>query len=490
MNDANAQTVLVRLSAELTTKSRGTRRRFMRRLVENIRDAFRSNKLPVHVEAQWTRLFVRTASPEAVPLLSRIPGISSLSMVEGRVPAELDPVVRRGTELFAERVRGRSYAVRARRAGSHPFSSFDVQRTLGAALNPGARVDLRNPEVEVEVEVRDRWAYLFSGRTPGLGGLPLGVEGRAVCLLSGGFDSAAAAWLMLKRGVALEYVFCNLAGAAYERSVVEVGRVLAKQWSHGTRPRLHVVEFGPVVDELRTASQPKYWQLVLKRLMYRAAAEVARETGAVGIVTGESIGQVSSQTLANLAAIQGAVDLPVFRPLIGFDKADIVELTRRVGTYELSSRVREYCAIAPGNPVTSATPRATGREEQKLDAAPLAAALRDRRVVSLYDVGAAELVDAYLFTDTVPEDAVVVDLRPSAAWEDWHYPGAIQRDPWQLTGSADALDREQTYVLYCEASTQSAVLAEQLQKLGMEAYAFRGGVGRLRTLAGEERHAS
>src|SRR5690606_12565058 len=172
-------------------------------------------------------------------------------------------------------------------------------------------------------------------------------------------DSAVAAWLMLKRGVQLDYVFCNLAGDAYERSVALVAKVLADDWSYGTRPRLHVIDFGPVLDDLRAKSRPRYWQVVLKRLMYRAGDHVAQEARAQGLVTGEAIGQVSSQTLVNLAAIDRASSLPVFRPLIGFDKMDIVELSRRLGTFELSSKVQEYCAIAPGNPATAASVRET-----------------------------------------------------------------------------------------------------------------------------------
>ena len=148
----------------------------------------------------------------------------------------------------------------------------------------------------------------------------------AVALLSGGFDSAVSSWLMLKRGVEIEYVFCNLAGESYERSVVQVAKVLADDWSYGTRPRLHAIDFGPVLDELRTHSQPKYWQLVLKRLMYRAAEAVAREVRSAAIVTGEALGQVSSQTLANLAAIDPATGLVVFRPLLGFDKSEIIAI--------------------------------------------------------------------------------------------------------------------------------------------------------------------
>src|SRR5690606_21249373 len=150
--------------------------------------------------------------PAELEVLSRIPGVSSYSVVRARSAATLDDIVATGVEHFADEVHDRTYAVRARRSGTHPFSSGDVMRRLGAALNPGATVDLTNPDVEVKVEVRDETAYFYSGRVQGVGGLPLAVEGRAVCLLSGGFDSAVAAWMMLKRGVQLDYVFCNLAG--------------------------------------------------------------------------------------------------------------------------------------------------------------------------------------------------------------------------------------------------------------------------------------
>ena len=191
----------------------------------------------------------------------------------------------------------------ARRAGSFGFGTQDVHVQLGAALNTYGTVNLDHPEVTVGVELRDGEALLFCGRIGGVGGLPLGVEGRAVCLLSGGFDSPVAAWLMLKRGVALDYVFCNLGGEAYERAVVSVAKILADAWSFGDRPKIHIIDFDAVVANLKDVVTPRYWQVVLKRVMYRAAEQVATAIGAEGIVTGEAIGQVSSQTLHNLRAI-------------------------------------------------------------------------------------------------------------------------------------------------------------------------------------------
>ncbi|HEU5208053.1 MAG TPA: tRNA uracil 4-sulfurtransferase ThiI [Longimicrobiales bacterium] len=469
--------ILVRLAAELTIKSRRTRTAFIRRLVRNMRDALRTAGIEATVDPVWGRIYVRASSPAALMPLSRVFGISSLSIVDRVVPARLDDIVAAGTELFADRVAGRHYAVRAHRAGTHEFSSSDIEVQLGAALRPGAAgVRLRNPEVTVSIEVRDEQAYLFSERVDGPGGLPIGVEGNAVALLSGGYDSAVSAWLLLKRGVALDYVFCNLGGDAYERAVVQVAKLLGDEWSYGTQPRLHVIDFGDVVNDLREKTRPSYWQVVLKRLMYRAASRVGAELNAQAIVTGEAVGQVSSQTLTNLRALEPAADLPVFRPLIGFDKGEIIDRARAIGTAALSEQVKEYCAIAPGKPVTAASVERVDAEDDKLDPSVLEKALAERRIIEPRAVSASDLAASYLFTEEIPDDAVVIDCRPAAQYRTWHLRGAQQRDEWELLRDFRRLDRDRTYVLYCAHGIQTAYLAEKMQRAGYEAYSFRGGL--------------
>lgn len=467
---------LVRFGGEVFIKARRTRSAFMARLRDNVRDALSGDDGPPDVELGWDRLYVR--SPDGpLPALARVFGISSYSPIDIVVPATLEDIVEAGGRVFADRVRGRTFAVRARRAGRHSFSSHDVQVGLGSRLIEGsAGVDLGDPEVAVHVEVRDDRAYLYSQRVTGAGGLPLGVEGRAITLLSGGFDSAVAAWLMLKRGVAQDYVFCNLGGDAYERAVVQVGKVLADDWSYGTRPRLHVVDFAEPLDALRQGSRERYWQVVLKRLMYRAASLVGQELAADAIVTGEAVGQVSSQTLPNLRAIEPAADLPVFRPLIGFDKQDIIERARHIGTAVLSEQVKEYCAIAPGKPVTAAAVAAVEREEAAIDLEVVARAVAQRRVLDLRALTPADLVAPYLFIDHVPDDAVVLDCRPQHQYRHWHLPGAEQRDEYELLQRFNKLDRDRRYVLYCAHGIQTAHIAETMQRAGYEAYSFRGGV--------------
>lgn len=471
---------LLRLAAEVATKSNRTRRRFHRRLVENLRDGLASTGVDAEVQDQWSRLYVRADDPSAGDLLTRIFGLSSASRIDAVVDAELDAVVERGRELYRDLVRGRTYAVRCRRVGEHPFSSRDVKRHLGAALNAEAEVDLDDPEVAVSVEIRHGDAYLHHGRIDAPGGLPLGVEGKAVCLVSGGFDSAVAAWLMLKRGISLEYVFCNLGGAAYERSVVSVAKVLADEWSYGDRPPMHVVDFQDLVEHLRDRVTPRYWQVVLKRLMYRTAERIAREVDAEAVVTGESVGQVSSQTLGNLRAIDDVAELPVFRPLLGLDKQEIIERADRIGTSALSARVREYCAILPDRPVTHSRPSAARGEEAKLDLDRLEGPVADRKVLDLRELDPYDLVEPYIFTEDVPADAVLVDCSVESEADGWRPEGAVRHEPRWLANQMNQLDPDRTYVLYCRRGVQSSHLAELMQRAGFEAYSFRGGAGALR----------
>jgi tRNA uracil 4-sulfurtransferase len=472
--------VLVRLASELALKGPRTRSHFVQRLLRNIRDAVNAAGASCRIETEWGRVYVRLDSPAAVPVLGRVFGISSYSVVEAVVASDLDVVVEKGAEIFTEHVKGKSFAVRANRAGQHSFRSKDVAIALGARLLPHAKkVDLDHPEATAYVEIRQEHAYLFTGREAGSGGLPLGVEGRAISLISGGYDSAVSSWLMLKRGIALDYVFCNLGGDAYERAVVQVTKALADDWSYGTSPKLYVVDFDEPLRELKENSRDQYWQLVLKRLMYRTASQLGALMKADAIITGEAVGQVSSQTLPNLRAIEPAASLPVFRPLLGFDKEEIIDRARKIGTAALSEQVKEYCAIAPGKPVTAATEARVEREEMRLDLSVIQRAVAGAKTLDVRALTALDLVGPYIFTSEIPEDAVVIDCRTEAQFRAWHAPNAVHKEEWELARDFKKLDKSRKYVLYCAHGMQSAHLAEKMQRSGYEAYSFKGGTARL-----------
>ena len=477
------QMVLVRLASELTLKAPRTRSQFMRRLLGNMRDAFVTHDAQARIRSEWGRVYVQTDNAAAVPVLSRIFGLSSYSVVDAVVPSDLPAIVERGYEVFGDLVRGQRFAVRAHRAGTHDFTSKDVERALGARLfDLSAGVDLTRPDVVAHVEVRDQQAYLFSERSAAAGGLPVGVEGRALSLISGGFDSAVSSWLMLKRGIALDYLFCNLGGDAYERAVVQVTKALADEWSYGTQPRLYVIDFDEPLRELRAQTRANYWQLILKRLMYRAASLVAQAIGAEAIITGEAVGQVSSQTLPNLRAIDSAASVPVFRPLLGFDKEEIIARARQIGTAALSEQVKEYCAIAPGHPVTAAREDRVLAEERKLDLSVLERALAVMKTLNVRQLSPTDLVAPYIFAQQLIPDAVLIDCRTEQQFNAWHPPGALHREEWELARDFKRLDRDRKYLLYCAHGIQSAHVAEKMQRSGYEAYSFKGGVAALRKL--------
>ncbi len=230
--------------------------------------------------------------------------------------------------------------------------------------------------------------------------------------------------------------------------------------------------------------------MVLKRLILRAGAMVAHRGGRFGIVTGDAIGQVSSQTLQNLAVISQAVpEVLVLRPLLGFNKEEIMDLARRIGIYELSAAVSEYCDLAPPKPTTRAALQDVLNDEAALDLGRLGELIDVRRGTHLrsFDPESVEIVPE---VDRIPAGATVIDLRTANDFRGWHYPGALHLDLPHALAAYPSFDRGRPYVLVCEVGLKSAHLAEKMREAGFEAFQFKGGLKGLMELAGEERAAA
>jgi thiamine biosynthesis protein ThiI len=482
MNEST--TYLVRLSGTVSTKATGTRRRFLDRLEANIRDALERFDIDYQFEGNWSRVFVEAADPRVPELLSRICGVQSVRPSHGANWSSMDEIVELGAELFADRVPGKTFAVDAQRVGQRekfPFDSVDVNYALGSVLDEaGGEVDLDDPDLEVPLEIHHDQVYFYDRDLPGPGGLPIGVEGRALALVSGGFDSAVAAWLMLKRGVALDFVFCNLGGPAHEQGVRSVIGALEEKWLHGYQADLHVVDFRPLLADLKVEVEGQYWQVVLKRLMMRAGDQIARRHGGYSaLITGESIGQVSSQTLGNLAAIEDPIASPIFRPLASWNKEDIVELTRELGLHERAEQVSEFCALDGGKPVTNTNASRLDDQEANLDLSMLERLVDDRRTEPLRELSAEE-TELDVQIEHVPDQAALLDLRSEQQYERWHGPEAMNVPFETAIDQYQMLPREPTWVLYCEVGLKSALIAEKMNQHGFDAYSFRGGVPRLK----------
>jgi thiamine biosynthesis protein ThiI len=486
-DDAAPTLVLLRLSGEVSTKARETRWRFVSQLLRNVRDALRSDGIAYTLVRKHDRIFVELAEARGAEVLARVFGVQSVSVAIRAPGKSLAEIVARGEDVFAEKVRNKRFAVRARLIGKPKdlgFGSRDIQLQLGAKLLPyAARVDLDAPEVTASVEVHEGQAYFFSDTFAGEGGLPLATEGRALALVSGGFDSAVAAWQLMRRGLALEYAFFNLGGRSHRAGTQRVMHALATHWAYGTHPRLHCVDFDAVSRDLQANTEPRYWQVILKRLMLRAADAIAQELACPALVTGEALGQVSSQTLANLATISAATRLPILRPLVGANKSEIIDLAHRIGTGPISATVAEYCALVPRRPATAASLTAVEAEEAKLDAALLARALAAREVVDVRDADPEASALPELAVEAVPPGAVVIDLRTREEFRVWSLPGSVQLDFARALEALHAFSKEQRYVAVCAFGLKSAHLAELMRKQGLDAYHFRGGTSALRKWA-------
>ena len=283
----------------------------------------------------------------AFETLKKVFGIVGLSLAR---PCEKDKdaIVAACHQFLDDKLSAaRTFKVESKRADkSFPLNSIQLSQYVGGELDelyPDLHVDVHNPELTVHVEVRDFAAYVHADPEPGAGGLPVGINGRAVSLLSGGIDSPVASWMIAKRGVALEMVhFFSYPYTSPEakEKVIQLARDLLP---YTGRLTVHVVPFTAIQEELRRSCPEELFTIIMRRFMMRISQEVAKRCGAKALVTGECLGQVASQTMDAMLCTGAVVQLPILRPCVGMDKEEIVQISRRIGTYDTSILPYEDC---------------------------------------------------------------------------------------------------------------------------------------------------
>ncbi|HEY7676528.1 MAG TPA: tRNA uracil 4-sulfurtransferase ThiI [Candidatus Methylomirabilis sp.] len=352
---------------------KGNRPYFVRRLRENLEAAVGPLGVRSIVE-KMGRLVLRLdpggATAEIAARLARTFGVVSFAPAL-RAPRDLEGLTAAVEGLVAGR-RFESFRITARRADpAYPHKSPEVERHLGAAVQrlTGARVDLERPASTVYVEILPGEAICYVDRAAGPGGLPVGSSGTVTALLSGGIDSPVAAFRMLKRGARVHFV--HFSGQPFHdtRSMEKAEELAAVLATYQGPSRLAVVPFGEIQREVVLAVPVALRVLVYRRLMMRIAGCLAAADRAKALVTGESLGQVASQTLENLAVVEAASPLPLLRPLIGMDKAEIIAQARAIGTYEISIEPDQDCCrlFVPKHPATRATADEVAAAEKALD---------------------------------------------------------------------------------------------------------------------------
>ncbi len=308
--------------------------------------------------------------------------------VSRALPCEKDVQAIIGTAkqyLAGELSAAKSFKVESKRADkTFPLTSIELSQQVGGALHqafPNLTVDVHDPELTVFLEIRDDAAFVHGPAVPGAGGLPLGMGGTAVTLLSGGIDSPVSSWMMAKRGVALEPVHFfspPYTSQAAKDKVIELARLLTP-WCG--RMRLQIVPFTEIQEEIRRKCPEDFFTLIMRRFMMRIAEKCAEEAGARAIVTGECLGQVASQTMEALRVTEDVTSLPVLRPLIGMDKEEIVRISRKIGTFGTSILPYEDCCtvFTPRHPKTKPHLDEVREVETALDVEALCAKAMENR---------------------------------------------------------------------------------------------------------------
>lgn len=470
---------IIKLFPEITIKSQSVRLRFIKILTGNIRNLLKPYDDTLAVMRQWDRIEVRArneAQRETLrEALTRIPGIHHILEIEEQSWTDMHDIFTRTLAVYRKQLEGKRFCVRVKRRGKHAFTSQDVERYVGGGLHqhvPGTRVDLTRPEITVNLEIENDRLWLIKGRYEGLGGYPVGTQEAVLSLISGGFDSGVASYMMMRRGCRVHYCFFNLGGAAHEIGVRQVAHYLWDRFGRSHRVRFIAIDFEPVVAEILQKVDDGYMGVVLKRMMVRAASQLAERYGVQALVTGEALGQVSSQTLTNLRLIDNVSDTLILRPLIAWDKEQIIGLARKIGTDDFARTMPEYCGVISKNPTVKALPARLAEVEAAIDFTIL-----DRAVAQACNVDIRELatrpapeVPEVTFTSQPATDEIVLDIRAPEEQEEKPLQlteaSVIALPFYKLRSQFADLDQSKTYLLYCERGVMSRLQALYLLDAG------------------------
>ena len=467
---------IIKFFPEMLLKSKSVRQRMGQQLQRNLRRLLKKIDEAIAVDRYWDKLEItcpENVSTQVADLLGRTPGIDQYLQVTEYPLTDLQDIAEKTGKHYLDTVRGKTFAVRCKRTGKHTFNSMDVDRYVGGYLlehGEPAGVNLKRPEVRVELEIHQDQVNIVTARYPGIGGYPLGSQEACLSLMSGGFDSTVASFETIKRGVITHFLFFNLGGKAHEIGVKQVAFYLWKKYAASHPVKFVTVPFEGVVAELFDSVSDGYMGVVLKRMMLRAGEKIADSMKIDALVTGESIAQVSSQTLRNLSLIDQATSKMVIRPLITKHKQEIIAIAEKIGTREFAENMPEYCGAVSRKPVVFALADRLREEESKFDASVLDHAIEQAVSIPVDQVIEDVNQHAEIPPSSDPGHAVVIDIRRPDEQEKKPLPLAASQQlaiPFtEINHRFSGLDPSREYLLYCEHGVMSQLHAQYLRDAG------------------------
>ncbi|MBN6067655.1 tRNA 4-thiouridine(8) synthase ThiI [Aggregatibacter actinomycetemcomitans] len=470
---------IVKLFPEIMIKSESVRKRFVKILTGNIRNVLANHDDTIAVVKHWDYIEVRSKIEENLPMLieqlQRIPGIHHFLQVEEKAFNSLHDIFEQTLSDVAPQLENKSFCVRVKRKGKHEFNSLDAERYIGGGLNQhiaSAKVQLKNPDVTVRIEIEDDKMMLVRARYEGIGGYPIGTQEDVLSLISGGFDSGVSSYMLLRRGSRVHYCFFNLGGAAHEIGVKQMAYHIWQRYGSSHKVRFVAINFEGVVGEILENVDNGQMGVVLKRMMVRAASKIAQRFDIQAIVTGEALGQVSSQTLTNLRLIDEAAEVLVLRPLITHDKEQIIAMAKHIGTDDIAKSMPEFCGVISKNPTVKAIKAKIEQEEGNFNFAVLESAVENAQYLDIRQI-AEQTEKEVVSVDTVSvlgANDVIIDIRSPEEIDE--KPLRIEKQTmillpfYKLSNQFAELDQSKNYVLYCERGVMSKLQALYLKENG------------------------
>lgn len=474
---------IIKLHPEISIKSKSVRKRQTMLLEQNMKTILLQLDPDIEVRNFYDHLTVTSAAQsdklrqQMIEHLQCIPGIVQFAEMQSGQFESLHHIFEQVLALYNTQLENKTFCVRVKRTGDHPFSSIEAERYIGGGLNQhiaSAQVRLKNPDMVVHVEIKRDKLIIVRQMYQGMGGFPLPSQGDVLSLISGGFDSAVASYLMIRKGLRTHYLFFNLGGTAHETGVRQMAFYLWQKYSLSHKVKFVSVDFAPVVAEILQKVDSGLMGVVLKRMMMRAATTVAESLHIKAVITGESVGQVASQTIVNLNVIDRVTEMLILRPLIYQDKQEIIDIARAIGVEDLAKTMPEYCGVISKSPTVNAVLSEVQVAEERFDFTVLDQVSQQAKVLDIRTIEyQAEQQVATVNQETIlPSGAVVLDVR--APDEAERFPlvliehQVVELPFYKIANGFAALDQSQQYYLYCDRGVMSKLQALLLKEQGYQ----------------------
>jgi len=465
------QKFILKLFPEIMIKGPSAKRQMVGQLYNNLLTILQRIDQNIAVKKFSDKIEVLTPKdvlPEVRQRLLDTPGIEQiLEVLQFDDMDTIDKIKVKVRELVATSLHDKTFVVRVKRTGKHSFSSIDIEKTVGGHLlaNSNAKgVSLKNPDVIVQMELIQNQLNVITTKYKGLSGFPIGTQGDILSLMSGGFDSTVASYLTMKRGIKTHFIFFNLGGMAHEIGVKQVALYLWNKFGSSHKVKFISVPFDTVIEEIFRSTPPTYMGVMLKRLMLRAAEKVADTMEIDALLTGESVAQVSSQTLRNLALIDKVSNKLILRPLSTMNKPEIMNIANEIGTRHFAESMPEYCGVISQNPITHGSFKRMEKVAQKFNYTVLDTAVQEAQHLSIDEIvdDISKLAPIEIVHDLQSDEFTVIDIRPEEDCIKLTC-NSIKIPFHKLKTEFDKLPQDKEYLLYCDKGIMSQLHAQYLR---------------------------